>query len=779
MLQAWVAFPIVLVALSLGLGFVVERFAGRPLPWPLLMPAGWAASIAIASVGVLLPWPRATVSLLAAIASFGLVSGLPRRFEPWAAGAAGAVLVCFGLPILASGKPTFAGYIKLDDTATFLSLADRAIEHGRSLAGLAPSSYEATLAVNLAHGYPLGSVLPLGVGHELVRTDAAWLYQPWLSLNAAVLALCLYQLASPLIIRRPLRAAVAGIAALSALLYGFAQWGGVKELVAAALLATAVALAAEVKPPYTVACLVPLAVACAALVDAVSLGGVVWLLPLVGMLLAPLRRLPRVALPAFGVAAVLAVPALAAASQFYRSSNRATFTDADELGNLIRPLHFVQVLGIWPSGDFRVDPASGAATVLLLTVTALAVAAGVTLAVVRRATGVLLALASALTGAVVFVVFGAPWLGAKALAIASPFLLLAAAVGCVGALPAPWARARVARFAEPARAAAAVLVIGGVAWSDALAYREVTLAPYSQLAELEQIGKRFAGEGPALMTEYQPYGARHFLRRLDAEGASELRRRPVLLRDGSTAAKGEYVDVDRVRLDDLLVYRTLVLRRSPTESRPPSPYRLAWAGRWYDVWTRTPGPALAEHSPLGNVLEPGGRAPCATVDRLAALGGVVAYPRPVNLVWALDGPSLPGGWRAQPGGAVIPTRAGTVTVAMHIPRRDRYAIWLGGSIRGRVTVTIDGRRVGAIERQLQNAGQWLRLGTNTIGAGTHRLSLSVSLGSLSPGTGGGLFPLGPLLLQPDRPTRLLAPRTPRALCGRTLDWVEALRPAAR
>ena len=93
--------------------------------------------------------------------------------------------------MLASGTPTFAGYIKLDDTATFLALVDRAMEHGRSLASLPPSTYETTLAVNLGHGYPLGALLPLGVGHELVRLDVAWLYQPWIVERSDACALSL------------------------------------------------------------------------------------------------------------------------------------------------------------------------------------------------------------------------------------------------------------------------------------------------------------------------------------------------------------------------------------------------------------------------------------------------------------------------------------------------------------------------------------------------------------------------------------------------------------
>ncbi len=637
MFAAWVVFPLVLAFLSFGLGLLVERVAGASLPSPLLLPIGAAAMIVITSFGVLLVSARTAVPLVAALAVLGLALGPVRPLDVWAHGGATVVFLCFGAPVLATGTPTFAGYIKLDDTATFFALVDRAIEHGRSLGGLTPSSYEATLAGTLGHGYPLGSVLPLGVGHELVRVDIAWLFQPWLSFAAAMLALALYQLAAPLVRHRGLRAGVAVVASQPALLFGYALWGGVKELVAAALVATAVALAVELKAPLGARSVLPLAIACAATLDVLSAAGAVWLLP-VGLALVPqLRRAPRSAVVGLAAVAVLGLPAIAVVTDFLRGTNRDILSTTTDLGNLIRPLRFIQVLGIWPSGDFRVDPSSRFAAGALLLLAAAAGLAGVGFALRRTALGVPLGVASALFGAVVFVVFGSPWVGGKALAIGSPFVLLAIVVGAFAVITNHPRQPVLLGLGT----ALVVAVVGGVAWSNVLAYHEADLAPFSQLRELERIGERFAGDGPALMTEYQPYGVRHFLRTLDPEGASELRRRTVGLRNGGTAAKAEYVDTDRIQLDDVLVYRTLVLRRSPTQSRPPAPYHRVWAGRWYDVWQRAGSPVLADHRPLGDAVEPGGRAPCSLLDRLATLGPVVGYSRPVNIVWSLDRDTLP------------------------------------------------------------------------------------------------------------------------------------------
>src|SRR5213079_872952 len=127
------------------------------------------------------------------------------------------------------------------------------------------------------------------------------------------------------------------------------------------------------------------------------------------------------------------------------------------------------------------------------------------------------------------------------------------------------------------------VVTVGVLWSNALAYRDVSLAPRAQLAELETIAGIIEDKGPTLMTEYQPYGVRHFLRNAAPEGASELRLRTVPLLNGHGLGKGLTADIDRFQLRGVLTYRTLVLRRSPGASRPPSPYQLVYQGSYYDV----------------------------------------------------------------------------------------------------------------------------------------------------------------------------------------------------
>jgi hypothetical protein len=145
----WVVFPALLMALSFGCGLLVERIAGIDLPGVLLPGVGLAAIIVVAGFTTILDGTaELTAPLIVALAAVGLGLSLPwrlRRPEWWAIGAAVGVFVVYAAPIVLSGEPTFSGYIKLDDTASWLGITDRVMQHGRSLAGLEPSSYQAML----------------------------------------------------------------------------------------------------------------------------------------------------------------------------------------------------------------------------------------------------------------------------------------------------------------------------------------------------------------------------------------------------------------------------------------------------------------------------------------------------------------------------------------------------------------------------------------------------------------------------------------------------------
>ena len=133
---------------------------------------------------------RLAVPAVAVLTVAGLIVSRPRPRRPSSALAAALIaFAALAAPIVLSGEATWAGYIKLDDTSSWLGLVDRALTHGHSLAGVPPSTYRLVLEAYLAVGYPIGSFLPIGLGHVLLGQDGAWLVDPWMAFMAAMIAL--------------------------------------------------------------------------------------------------------------------------------------------------------------------------------------------------------------------------------------------------------------------------------------------------------------------------------------------------------------------------------------------------------------------------------------------------------------------------------------------------------------------------------------------------------------------------------------------------------------
>lgn len=761
MLVAWVVFPLLLALLCAGVGMLVDLLSGRRLPGALILPTGLAGVIVIGEfTTAIAATAKLTVPALIFFAALGAGLSISkwrfRRPDPWLLAATLGIFCVFAAPVVLSGSPTFAGYIKLDDTATWFALTDRVMEHGHSVAGLEPSSYRATLEFNLAGGYPVGTFIPFGAVQKLVKGDLAWVFQPYIAFLAAMLALSLWQILAGLLPSRRLRALAVFVAAQPALLFGYSLWGGVKEVAAAGGVALAAALApAVLRAGARWRDVIPLAVAAGSLAAQLSVGGLVWIGPLLlALVVIALRRLGwrrtmSLVLPFALMLGALAIPAV---SEGLLPPSAEPLTDPNSLGNLIAPLNPVQLLGIWPAGDFRFHPEPVIATAVLIALGIAAAAIGLWLAWRRRNSASLLYV-TALAACAAIVIVGSPWNGGKALATASPIVLSLAIAGAASLL----------RFDRLTGVVLVVVVAGGVIWSNVLAYGGASLAPYGQLVELEQIGESFAGQGPALMTEYNPYGARHFLRELEGEGASELRVREVPLVAGGVVEKGQAVDTDELALPGLFEYRTLVLRRSPVRSRPPLPYRRVWSGRYYEVWQRPAdfaGP-LPEHLALGSEFEPSAVPGCGEVAGLGELA-LLHQMSDVRLVAAHHAP-------------VYDATEGTLTV----PRGGRFSAWLLGSVRGSVELWVNGRKVGEARHQLENEGGFIELGKPRLSAGTHEVELRFGGADLHPGSGGFPRPrTGPLLFAPasDSAGRLVSVPVGESqrLCGKPWDWIEAV-----
>ncbi|MGH2993785.1 MAG: hypothetical protein ACRDL1_09645, partial [Solirubrobacterales bacterium] len=113
-----------------------------------------------------------------------------------------------------------------------------------------------------------------------------------------------------------------------------------------------------------------------------------------------------------------------------------------------------------------------------------------------------------------------------------------------------------------------------------------------------------------------------------------------------------------------------------------------------------------------------------------------------------------------------------------VPAADRYEIWVGGSVRARLDLLVDGRLVGSVRHRLNNSGQYILLGRARLARGSHDLTLRLAEPDLHPGSGGQPLAIGPLALTrgeaPEREVVRVAPRRARSLCGRSWDWIAAL-----
>jgi hypothetical protein len=234
----------------------------------------------------------------------------------------------------------------------------------------------------------------------------------------------------------------------------------------------------------------------------------------------------------------------------------------------------------------------------------------------------------------------------------------------------------------------------------------------------------------------------------------------VPLRHGGEVRKGYAVDTDELSIDGLFEFRTLVLRRSPVRSRPPLPYRLAWTGRYYEVWQRPEGERTPpEHLPLGNEEDPATVPECGTVEALAARA-LEAGGRRARLLAARHAPTYD-----------------ATSGPFSVPRSGGYAAWLKGSIRGEDELFVDGREFGRARHQIENEGGWIEIGEGPLRAGRHDAELRFGGADLHPGSGGFPRPeVGPLLFSPVEPGSgqlVSVPATAaERLCGHSWDWIE-------
>ncbi len=821
-LFAWVVFPALMLVLCAGAGLAVRRVTGPDaVPAVLILPLGLAVLVVVAglfcyfsSLAPLAAPAFVVVGVGGLLLGRGSISrAMGRRgrgMDLWAAAAGLGAFALVAAPIVLSGKPGFTGYAHIVDISYELDLSAHLAHSGREIPADGLSAYQIVMKKYLSAGYPGGGPWTLGALSNLTPVDLSWLYQPFLAFVAAMSGLSLYSLLRPLVANRALRSLGAFIAAQPNVLYAYTLAGGIKELCTSSFLLLVAALFVPVMKrvrPGRAILAVP--VAFSATFASFSLTTLPWLGALcagVGVTLLVLQR-NRVAtlLGSAQIAAVAFVLSLPTFAVAFKLLPYVTGTGPVDLGNLAAPVPAISAAGVWISGDARFPQDAHQLPSEVLAVVVLVLAACGLLLAIRRRAWSLAWLGVAGVVALYYVThrYG-PWIQFKAYCITSPIALLLAFAGAGALLQSVGERGR--RTAAAARRllgrmtpviqvtvlVAVLAIAGGVLVGNALLYHDVTLSPYARLHNLQQIGERFAGQGPTLTPDFEEY-AEYYLR--DGRQDSMVNGPAVGLRPGvnrETEAGGMFAyDLNEFSPSFVQSFRTIVMRRNPLASRPPSNYRLVEISPYYEVWQRAQ-PARVVYAHVAFKLPADHeRAACAEAKRLARKAGPsarLAYTfGPLGYV-QVDGSNmvLSGGFSSS-GGTIIAVGAGRATREQPIPAAGTYDLFLNGSFGRPVDVSIDGRHVGTGAYQVSYPGQWIEIGSQRLSKGVHSIEITRGGVSLHPGNGDGvdLFnrTIGALVLLPAHPVTPPVHYGPlsalHGLCDSPapLRWLEIVRPA--
>jgi hypothetical protein len=796
-----VLFGALLWLLCLGGGLLVGRLAGIRLAAPLLFPVGFGLLVVVsqfttraAATAPLTPWVLAALALLGFVLCRAELAERWRARRPgwwWGALAALGAYVLVTGPVLAAARLTFPGYL-LDTTGAIqLAGAEWLLHHGNHFPGTIPG-YGTTLVNYFGNGYPSGGHTVLAAAGWLSGQNLLWLYDPFEAVELSLVALTLYYLAGRVGLPRWAAAVTGALAATGALVYSYALMGSIKEITALPMLILMGALlvvAGDLRDRFSLRSLLPFAVAAAAALGAIGIAASPWVVLFAVGLLAvvmlgiphpprrTLRRLPAVGVALAAAVALLALPTVGPLSQslsLAKSVSASNPAAVNDPGNLLRPLRFVQSLGIWLGESHRVDPRYLNQTYVLIGLVAVGIVFGLIGLVRRRAWSVLLFVAISFAVWEILTHRGTEWTDAKLLMLLSPVLLFAAFVGAFGLIG--------VRTLEGVLLGAAIAA--GVLGSDALAYHATNMAPTKRYTELLTIGQRFAGQGPTLTPDFDEY-ALYALRDMRDDSPGLAYAGPFEYVPGVGGSYGHSYDLDSLALGSVERYRMIVMRRSPTWSRPPSNFTRVWKGPYYTVWRRT-GPAPLVHVPLGavGVYQPSAVPRCSVVRGLAARaqqgGDRLAYAaRPINvlggLATATHSPSVLSVPDLESRPQLNFTAPGRIETSFEIETAGRYELWLGAYVDRPLHVLVDGRQVAAPSGQSGDDGTMVDVVSLRLRAGHHRIALLRYGGGLGPGNNAGAIVDG-IVFEPagaqDETVSTVPPSAWRTLCGRPLDWVE-------
>lgn len=794
-LMAMLGLPLAFAVTGFGIGLFIERILRLNVPNALLIPLGACGSIVLSLVVYstgLGDTPAVALTIALTIAGGVLARrDLRARLNVGWAGAAGlATYLVFLAPELLTGHWTWSGYNFVNDSSVQMVLAEYLKAHGTKAVDIYPPRSTTTEFVRayLETSYPMGTQGQLATLSGLLNTGPAVLYQGYISALAGMTAMALTTLSDSFL--GPRKAALASFLGVSAALtYQYALQGGIKEIGELATCVTAIAVACHVvRRGIDIRGAMLTAVPMAAAIDvyyaaALPFVGAVAVVALAAAFLLrrnwpDVRLVVALALAPI-TAVVLALPAVISVADSYASLTASFGTSAAataDLGQLARPLPLSQVSGVWLGGDYRfaitAEPAgllTAAATVLIFALALL----GAARALRAREVGPPMLLGTFVLLLAVVLPRVSPYAGGKALAIASPAIVVSACIGALARRPTRRTTSLRLGALRLAGGLAVACVALAVLVSDAVAYNFDYVAPTSRILAVEQVAHRFTGRGLILWNEFEEY-AKVFgpPARVNNPGEADTVRQLQL---------GAYLDLDQEPQSFVESFPVIVMRRSPAASRPPANYRLAYTNSYYEAWVREDTPQVLRHLPAQGVYSASAPVGCPAVRALVAGAPpgsylVAALPRFVTSfnpphalhteAWPIDG--------VHPDALTI-VRGGFVLGNLTVPRAGSYELYVQGNLPGGADVVLDGAVVGKAEG-VNTESQWYPVAQVHLTPGPHFILVRHAVDYLQPGNGGSAW-LGPVALAASQQERLVSIPTAhwRSLCGRTLDWLELVR----
>lgn len=610
---------------ALFLGQAVLRLAGAGEWNWLAPPVGLSVAMLLAVSANHLPGRCVTLAIVLGIvtltAAVWCLRAPPHRPPLTGLLAAAPVFLLTLVPFLAAGRAGILGVTVDNDMAPHLSFVSNYLSAAGAVTNVIPSDYPVgphAMVALLTKGLGLRSELAFSGWTMAIPVINAW----------TVLAVA--RRASWF--GKVVLATVVGMPFLIAAFYGE---GSFKELVQAGFVMAFTLYLGGYAPRLRARTRwVPVALLVGGMISVFSLAALPWPLVIGGLwalgLLAlktwhrQLRQVPgivRSELPALGIGLgvliVVLLPQAHRMLEFVRLRNGSSGIPADSLGNLVGRLPGWEAFGVWNSADFRL-PAAPAFTAGMWTAFVLGLVLFGAYWAFRRGRW-LLPLAA--VGTLLIWKFSdgsqSPYVTAKALVIASPLLLLLAALPLVDreSRPRPtWSWLLVPLLG--------LVLVFRVGTDDVRALRFSPVGPTDHAKQLETFRPLLAGKPTLFLGNEEFIGWELAGVPVRAVALANLPNLPLRPRKGWEY--GQPFDFDSLWASTLNEYEWILTYHDAASSAPPAQLRLVRRTDDFDLWKRVG--RIPERSILPEGEWPGRVLDCDSVDGRAILakGGVAA-----------------------------------------------------------------------------------------------------------------------------------------------------------